>query len=128
MSQTYDYVGHNIVRIVDDISNFHGTGFFVEIKQGKYCITCHHCICRLNEIFVERSGIRSKAEWIKELSDMNKDIAILKVDGPNTTNALKYAQEAMEKLPVSVWGFSFKDLEVLPEGRKRHTFRFLYAF
>ena len=116
MSQTAEDVGNNIVKIVDSRGAFNGTGFFVEIKQNKYCITCHHCICKLAEIYIERDDTRCAAEWIEEFSDPNKDIAILKVNDCNIVKALKYAREAMAKLPVSVWGFSFKDLKIFPQG------------
>jgi tetratricopeptide (TPR) repeat protein len=115
MSQTAEDVGYNIVKIVDNRGTFNGTGFFVEIKQNRYCITCHHCICKLAEIYIEREDIRAPAEWT-QFSDTNKDIAILKINDCSSIKALKYAREAMPKLHVSVWGFSFKDLMTFPQG------------
>jgi hypothetical protein len=55
MSQTVEDIRDNVVKIIDDDSNtFHGTGFLIEVKGSKYCITCHHCICNVNKIRVER--------------------------------------------------------------------------
>jgi hypothetical protein len=116
MSQTPEYIANNIVKIIDSKGIFYGTGFFIKIKQNRYCITCHHCIHGLNEIYIERDETRCTADWVEESSDMTKDVAILKVNGCMNIKVLKYAREAMAKFPVSVWGFSLKDLEVFPQG------------
>jgi hypothetical protein len=52
-SQTSEDVGNNIVKIVDSRDVLNGTGFFIEINQNRYCIACHHCIYKLNEIFMK---------------------------------------------------------------------------
>ena len=96
MSQRVEDIRDNIVKIVDNKGNFKGTGFLIEIKDVRYCITCHHCICRLNEIYIERnSSIKCPLEWIEEYSDMNKDIAVLKVKDCNNVKSLKYNKQAM---------------------------------
>ena len=118
-SQTSEYVGNNIVKIVNSRDVLNGTGFFIEINQNRYCITCHHCIYKLNEIFIERGDMKCSAEWVEEFSDMSKDIAILKINDDycnNNMQAIKYAKEAMPLFNVLVWGFSFKDLETFPQG------------
>jgi tetratricopeptide (TPR) repeat protein len=117
-SQTSEHVGNNIVKIVDGRSVFNGTGFFLEVNQNRYCITCHHCIYKLNEIFIERDKTKCSAEWVEEFSDMSKDIAVLKIndDYCNNIQVIKYARDAMALLPVSVWGFSSIDLEIFPQG------------
>jgi hypothetical protein len=116
MSQRPEDVRDNIVKIVDSKGNFHGTGFVIEIKQERYCITCHHCICRLKEIYIERDDVKCSTEWIEELSDMGKDIAVLKVIGCSNIKPLKYAKEALPQLPVSVWEYSDIELEAFPQG------------
>ena len=116
MSQTSDYVRENIVKVVDSEGNFRGTAFFIEIQQKKYCITCHHCICRLNEIYIEKDNLNFSAEWIEQFSDMNKDIAILKVMDCDNVKHLSYARQIMPRLDVIVWGFSSKDLPRFPKG------------
>jgi hypothetical protein len=117
-SQTSKFVGENIVKIVDSNGNFCGTGFFVEIKHNKYCITCHHCVCKLNQIYIEKDGVKCTAEWIEEFSDMKKDFAVMDVKDCNNINVkpLLYAKEAMPKLSVLVWGFSGAELDTFPQG------------
>jgi hypothetical protein len=51
MGQTAEDIRDNIVKIADENGNCVGTGFFI---HKEYCVTCHHNICRLNEIYVER--------------------------------------------------------------------------
>jgi hypothetical protein len=114
MSQRVEDIRDNIVKIVDDRGNFHGTGFLIEVKHSKYCITCHHCICRLNKIYVARGTEMWHAEWLEDFSDMSKDIAILE-NRDISIKSLVYA-EAMAELPVFVWGFSYKNLETFPDG------------
>jgi tetratricopeptide (TPR) repeat protein len=116
-SQTPETIQNNILKIVDENNLFNGTGFVVEIKENRYCITCHHCVCGLNEIYGAREDTRCRLQWVEKLSAPDKDIAVLKViDCKNGIRALQYAREAMPRLPVSVWGFSFKDLDVFPHG------------
>ena len=115
-SQTAEEIGNNIVRITDSKGSFYGTGFFVEIREGRYCITCHHCISRLNGIFIEKNDTRFTANWDEQYSDPHKDVAVLKTTERGNVKALNYAREAMARFPVSVWGFSFKDLEIFPQG------------
>ena len=118
MSQTSEDVGQNIVKIVDSNGKLYGTGFFVEIKHNKYCITCHHCIYKLDKIYIEKDGVKCPAEWIEEFSDMKKDFAILNVKDRNNIEVkpLLYAKEAMPKLSVLVWGFSIPEIETFPQG------------
>ncbi len=89
MGQTAEHIRDNIVKITDENGNFKGTGFFI---HKEYCVAYHHNIWQLDEIYVERGeqednierGQQRKrrypAEWVKEFSDMQKDIAFLKVD------------------------------------------------
>ena len=110
-------VRDNIVKIVDSKGNFHGTGFIIKVKQDKYCITCHHCICRLTQIYVEiNNSVKCPVEWVEEFSDMSKDIALLKVKDCNKVKPLRYSREAMPQLPVFVWGYSEEVLEIFPQG------------
>jgi hypothetical protein len=40
----------------------------------------HHVIASLDEIFVQRDSTKYSAEWEPTFSDMQKDIAVLKVE------------------------------------------------
>jgi tetratricopeptide (TPR) repeat protein len=112
MTQTASDVRDNIVKIIDHNENFGGTGFFI---RKDYCITCHHSICKMDEIFVQRGTEKYLAQWVEELSNMEKDVAVLKVKESNL-KPLECAKEAMPELPVSIWGFSAADLENFPQG------------
>ncbi len=124
MGQTAEDIRDNIVKIVDENGNCVGTGFFI---HKEYCVTCHHNICRLDEIYVEREEDnieagqqqrkrRYRAEWIEEFSDMQKDIAFLKVQGADF-KPLEYRRETYGNIPVVVRGFPLQDLYNFPDGK-----------
>jgi len=87
----------NIVKIADESGNCVGTGFFI---HKEYCVTCHHNICGLDKVYVEKeynieTGQQKKrydAEWVEEFSDMQKDVAFLKVLGADV-KPLEYRRE-----------------------------------
>jgi tetratricopeptide (TPR) repeat protein len=114
-SQTVEHVRDNILKIVDKQGNFYGTGFFIEINGKKYCITCHHCIYMIDEIFVERYSKKYFANWIEDYSNMKSDIAVLNVDNCSL-EPLLYATEAMANFNVNIRGFSHEKIKILPEG------------
>ncbi|MDQ3967043.1 MAG: tetratricopeptide repeat-containing serine protease family protein, partial [Thermoproteota archaeon] len=125
MGQTAEDIRDNIVKIADENGNCVGTGFFI---HKEYCVTCHHNICRLGELYVEREEInieagqqqrkrRYHAEWIEKFSDMQKDIAFLKVQGADF-KPLEYRRETYGNIPVVVTGFPLQDLYHFPDGRE----------
>jgi len=63
VSQTAEHVRDNIVKIVDGNGAFNGTGFLIDIGHDRYCITCHHCIYRLNEIHIARDDKICPTVW-----------------------------------------------------------------
>jgi tetratricopeptide (TPR) repeat protein len=68
--QTVEFVSANIVKIVNrDGTEFYGTGFCLFINQQKFIITCHHCIRKLDQIFIEKDEIQYPCKWIEEYSD-----------------------------------------------------------
>jgi hypothetical protein len=85
-----DNIIDSIVRVVDSKNNFYGTAFFI---HNKYCVTCHHCICEIEEdkIYIQRANKKYAVEWAKEYSDMDKNIAILKInDSTSKTNGSSF--------------------------------------
>lgn len=114
-SQTVDDINNNIVKIINDEGNFKGTGFFIEVDKEKYCITCHHCIYDLDNIFIQRFNTKFLSEWREDYSDPHLDIAVLKVKNV-PFKPLLYAREAMANFEVSIRGFSGTKLKSLPEG------------
>ncbi|HEX2067353.1 MAG TPA: tetratricopeptide repeat-containing serine protease family protein [Nitrososphaeraceae archaeon] len=121
MGQTAEDIRDNIVKITDENGNCVGTGFFI---RKEYCVTCHHNICPLEEIYVEREEDPEKgrekrryhAEWIEEFSDMQKDTAFLKVQGADF-KPLEYRTETYGNIPVVVRGFPLLDLYNFPDGK-----------
>jgi tetratricopeptide (TPR) repeat protein len=112
MTQSSNDIRDNIAKVVDSKDNFAGTAFFI---QKEYCISCHHCICILDDLYIGRGDRKYHAEWIEEYSNKNKDVAIVRVKDSNF-KPLECAKEALPKLPVSIWGFSAKDLDNFPDG------------
>ncbi|HEU4824266.1 MAG TPA: tetratricopeptide repeat protein [Nitrososphaeraceae archaeon] len=123
MGQTAEYIRDNIVKIVDENDNCVGTGFFI---HKEYCVTCHHNIYGLDEIYVEREKYnnqtgqlrrrRNHAEWVEQFSDMQRDIAFLKVNRTNF-KPLQYGRETYGKMPVVVRGFPEENTDQYPDGK-----------
>ena len=114
-SQTAEFIRDNIVKIVDKNAEFYGSGFFIDVNRQRYCVTCHHCICTLDKIFVERFGHIYPTKWIEEYSEMRQDLAVLKVK-TSPLKPLIYAKEAMGDFAVTIRGFSGENIKSLPEG------------
>jgi tetratricopeptide (TPR) repeat protein len=121
MGQTAEDIRDNIVKIADENGNCVGTGFFI---HKEYCVTCHHNICRLNEIYVEREEDPEKggkkrrypAEWVEEFSNMRRDIAFIKVKGADF-KPLQYGRQTYGKMPVVLRGFPLEDLYHYPDDK-----------
>jgi tetratricopeptide (TPR) repeat protein len=124
MGQTAEDIRDNIVKIADEQDNCVGTGFFI---HKEYCVTCHHNIYALNEIYVEREEYnietgqqrkrRYHAEWVEEFSDMQKDVAFLKVQNAEL-KPLEYRMETYGNISVVVRGYPFQDLRHFPSGKE----------
>jgi Zn-dependent metalloprotease len=114
MAQTADDVKNSTVKIVDNDRNFGGTGFFI---HKEYCITCHHNIAEMDKIYV--AGEDDKlylAKWIEDYSDMEKDVAILRVKG-SKYKPLEYQKVTYPGIDVVARGFPKMELHRLPAGR-----------
>lgn len=116
--QTVEFVSANIVKIVNrDGTEFYGTGFCLFINQQKFIITCHHCIRKLDQIFIEKDGIQYPCKWIEEYSDMTKDLVVLTCNNEDIPiKPLNYNPKALPKLEVVVLGFATDELENFPAG------------
>jgi tetratricopeptide (TPR) repeat protein len=122
MGQTPEDIRDNIVRITDENGSCIGTGFFIH-KQ--YCVTCHHNLCGLDRIYIERENNsetgrqkeRYHAEWVEEFSDMQKDVAFLKVLDVDL-KPLLYRRDTYGSIPVVVRGFPSQDPYPFPLGRE----------
>src|SRR4051812_28204114 len=81
--QNSAFVRDNIVKIVDDRGTFFGTGFFMDVHNEIFCVTCHHCIYNLKEIFFEKNDAKYSCDWVKNYSDMRQDLSVLKPKDSN---------------------------------------------
>jgi hypothetical protein len=102
--------------VKDGKDQFGGTGFFI---QKDYCVTCHHNICDMAEIKVGRDGKFYPAEWIEEYSDMERDLAVLRVKGC-PYEPLECNHKLLRGLDVVVWGFPSKNHQHLPSGKSEY--------
>ena len=97
----------SIVRVVDNKNNFYGTAFFI---HSKYCVTCHRCVCEIEDQIYIQKGIKKYAvEWANEYSAMNKDIAILKINdsAAATTTAISFKPLGSAEIVNSLGSSSF---------------------
>ena len=105
-SQTAHHVRDNTFKIVDETGNFHGSCFFIEVNKVNYCVTCHHCIWKLDAIFVQfGSNEKFPLKWLDKYSDPTKDIAVLSIDDKSQINPLIYEPKALPELPIYVMGW-----------------------
>ena len=74
----------NCVVQVSSKEKFSGTGFF--ISHRGYIVTCHHVIYSLDEILVTYEGKRVEAKWCKQYSNIDADLAVLKIDETSFDN------------------------------------------
>jgi len=74
-----DNILTSLVKIIDKSNNtIKGAGFFIGNKG--YIITCHHVIFELDEIWIEYDTQQFLATWSEIFSNIELDIAILKID------------------------------------------------
>lgn len=112
-----DKIKNCVVQISDD-KRFSGTGFFISYKG--YIITCHHVIYSLKEIWIRyRDGDKVQATWCKKYSNIDADIAVLKIDESIFTdieivkivNPLNFSSQK-----ALLYGFPSKKREQNPRG------------
>jgi len=115
ISQDLAYVRDNIVMIVDENKAYHGSAFFVEIKDKKYCLTAHDNILRLEKIFIQYEEEIYSATWIQRYSASDKNIAVLEVKNC-PAKPLRHNVQNLPPLPVHVFGFSASKLKNFPRG------------
>lgn len=115
-SQTSEFVRDNIVKIIDKSEKFYGTGFFLKINQKQYCITCHHCIYKLDDIFISANEKKYHCIWNEEYSNMVGDIAVLSIEDQISIKPLMHNLQMLPRLKTLVWGFSAKEICHFPKG------------
>lgn len=90
-----------------------GSGFM--IRSDGYLITCHHVIYQLASLNVEYQRQVYEAQWCKELSNPDVDIAILKIDIEDA-EAVPVINPQELSTSVIVYGFPSASRVLFPEG------------
>jgi tetratricopeptide (TPR) repeat protein len=106
---------YKIAKIVDASKRFVGTGFFV---RQDYCVTCHHNIAHMEKIQVEADKKVVAATWIEEYSDLEKDIAILRVENEEEFEPFVCALETEGESSVKVQGYPVGEVNNFPNGKQ----------
>ena len=109
----------SMVKIVGpDEEKIEGSGFI--IRSDGYLITCHHVIYPLNELKVSYRNIIYRAKWCEELSDIETDLAVLKIDIQDAVPVTIVNPEGLSG-EVVVVGFPHSKLENFPDGFDFHS-------
>jgi|GEM_PF-5268493 len=113
MNYDLDQLWQSMVKVLDGDSKTIGSGFI--IRSDGYIITCHHVIYSLNSIYVEYRGQIHEAFWCENLSNIEVDIAILKI---NTSNArvVPIAFPKDQVVSTMVYGFPRDKIEQFSKG------------
>ncbi|MGK7873694.1 MAG: trypsin-like peptidase domain-containing protein [Xenococcaceae cyanobacterium] len=109
-----DQLRESMVKILkSDRGDTAGSGFI--IRSDGYLITCHHVIYLLDALQVEYQGKRYEAQWCKEYSNPEVDIAILKINVENA-EAVTIINPQHLSTSVTVYGFPPKQEKFFPQG------------
>ena len=118
MDHCIDTLLKSLVKILapetDDVI---GSGFI--IRHDGYLVTCHHVIFHLNKLKVEYQGITYEAQWCKEISDPDVDIAVLKIEIDNAYELSIIDPLDLPDKPI-LCGFPRSKIENFPEGYVIH--------
>ncbi|MBD2648785.1 HEAT repeat domain-containing protein [Nostoc foliaceum] len=110
---TLDELRESMVKILDSNGGTVGSGFI--IRADGYLVTCHHVIYLLDALRVEYQGQVYAAEWCKEFSNLEVDIAILKID-VESAKAVPLINPKHLSTSVKVFGFPPAKKANFPEG------------
>ena len=102
-SEGRDKIWDSMVKILDPTGNTVGSGFI--IHADGYFVTCHHIIYYLNLLSVQHQGKNYQAKWQEKFSNLEVDIAILKIDVKNA-KPISITIPKDQMVSALVYGFS----------------------
>jgi nucleoside-triphosphatase THEP1 len=113
MNYDLDQLWQSMVKVLDVDNKTIGSGFI--IRSDGYIITCHHVIYSLDSIHVEYQSQIYEASWCESLSNIEVDIAILKI---NTSDAriVPIAFPKDQVVSAMVYGFPRDKIEQFSKG------------
>jgi len=124
-----DKVKNCVVQILNREDKYPtGTGFF--ISQKGYIVTCHHVIYTLDDIWIQYKGKRVQAIWCREYSNINADIAVLKIE-PSDIDKIEIVK-IVNPLSISfqevmLYGFPDDKFDNYPDGSPYYSTKIKYA-
>jgi energy-coupling factor transporter ATP-binding protein EcfA2 len=109
-----DQLRESMVKILDPGKpTIAGSGFI--IHPDGYLVTCHHVIFLMNQLKVEYRGKPYDAIWCPGYSNIEVDIAILKIGVENAT-AVPIANPGDLQTPLIIYGFPQSKSVQFPDG------------
>ncbi|WP_242038139.1 HEAT repeat domain-containing protein [Tolypothrix sp. FACHB-123] len=102
-----------MVKILNSNGDIAGSGFV--IRADGYIITCHHVIYWLDALNVEYQGQEYEAKWCENLSNIEVDVAILKINIEDAKAVLLISSQHLST-SVKVYGFPPTKKNNFPEG------------
>lgn len=113
MNYDLDQLWQSMVKVLDTDSKAIGSGFV--IRADGYIVTCHHVIYGLDSIHVEYQGQKYEAFWCENLSDIEVDIAIFKIN-INDAKIVPIALPKDQVIAAMVYGFPRDKIEQFSKG------------
>jgi hypothetical protein len=113
MNYDLDKLWQSMVKVLDSGNKTIGSGFI--IQSDGYIITCHHVIYSLNSIYVEYQNQIYEALWREDLSNIEVDIAILKINASDA-RIVPIALPKDQVISAMVYGFPRDKIEQFSKG------------
>jgi len=113
MNYDLDQLWQSMVKVLDVDNKTIGSGFI--IRSDGYIITCHHVIYSLDSIHVEYQSQIYEAFWCESLSNIEVDIAILKIK-TSDARIVPIAFPKDQVVSAMVYGFPRDKIEQFSKG------------
>jgi hypothetical protein len=113
MNYDLDQLWLSVVKVQDSDRQTIGSGFV--IRSDGYIITCHHVIYSLNSIYVEYQNQLYNAIWCEDLSNIEVDVAILKIPIINA-RIVQIGFPNDKEISALVYGFPHDRIDQFSKG------------